>query len=205
MNLIDISMTYEIGMRRYPGMDDFSFQWERHYSLGNEMAQSRFSMCTHLGTHIDAPLHFVKGGRRADQIALEALVGRAQIIDARGLPCIDAVFLEHCDLHTPRLLFLTDNTKNLQSDEPFGNVYFDESACELMVGRGTLVCGIDWFGVDRYGDKARAAHRPLLDGGVVVIEGLALQGVEPGDYELWCLPLKLQLEGAPCRTVLVSE
>lgn len=201
---IDISQTLEKGMLRYGSIEDFSFQWLRQHEKGDGLAQSRFEMNSHLGTHIDAPLHFVEGGRTVDAIPLDTLCGPAQVLDGRGRAYINLDFLKEIDIHSPRLLFLTDNSRKLQSMGPdFDYVYFSPEACRYMVEQGVLLLGTDYFNVDRRGDKSRAAHRPLLNAGVVILEGLQLAEVSPGDYTLYCLPLKMGgLEGAPCRAIL---
>lgn len=201
--LIDITQTVEPGMGRYDSIADFQYEWLRHYDAGGGMALSRFTMTSHLGTHIDAPYHFMESGSRAADIPLETLCGAAQVVDARGRAYIDGAFLRTIPLRAPRVLFRTDNTEALAAGGAFENVHLTSDACDFLVERGTLLVGIDYFSVDRRGDKSRAAHLPLLRGGVVILEAVELAGVQPGEYTLWCLPLKLRdLEGAPCRAML---
>ena len=88
MKLLDITQTYEPGMRHYPSIPDFHLEWVRHYDKGSGMALSRFTTTSHLGTHIDAPYHFLSQGARTIDLPLETLCGPAQVVDARGLPCI---------------------------------------------------------------------------------------------------------------------
>lgn len=205
MGLIDITQTLEHGMKRYPSVQDLSYEWVRHYETGQSMALSRFTMTSHLGTHIDSPFHFVEEGEHVDAIPLEELCGRAQVVDARGMSSITSGFLEGCDLRARRLLFLTDNTELLATDDEFENVYFETGACEMLAEMGTKLVGIDYFTVDKIGDKTHKAHVPLLGAGITILEAIRLNGVQPGDYMLMCLPLKLAgLEAAPCRAVLMT-
>ncbi len=205
MGLIDITQTLERGMKRYPSVQDFSYEWARHYETGQGMALSRFTMTTHLGTHIDSPFHFIEDGRHVDEIPLEDLCGRAQVVDARGIGSITPAFLEGCSLRAPRLLFLTDNTDLLSANAEFENVYFEADACEMLAEMGTKLVGIDYFTVDKAGDKSHKAHFPLLKAGITILEAIRLRGVQPGEYTLMCLPLKLAaLEAAPCRAVLTE-
>lgn len=203
---IDITQTLETGMRRYASIEDFEFRWLRQYDIGDGMALSRFKMASHLGTHIDAPLHFFAGGGSVDTIPLETLCGPAQVVDATGRPCVDQAFVESLDIHHSRLLFLTDNTRLLREGGQFENVYFTPNACALMADRGVLLIGTDYFSVDRCGDKSHSSHLAILSHQIVILEAIILDGVLPGDYTLYCLPLKLKgLEGAPCRAILETS
>lgn len=76
MKLLDITQTYEAGMRHYPSIPDFQLEWVRHYDKGSGMALSRFTVTSHLGTHIDAPYHFLSNGARTIDLSLDALCGR---------------------------------------------------------------------------------------------------------------------------------
>lgn len=205
MKLIDITQAYEPGMKRYGSIADFEYEWLRHYDKGSGMAISRVTFTSHLGTHVDAPYHFLKTGRRVDEISLEILCGNVRVIDARGRKVITEQFLRKQETNCSRLIFLTDNTDMMAAKEEFENVYFSPEACRYMAGCGVQLIGIDYFSVDAKGDKKRLAHMPLLQAGIVILEGLVLRDVEPGVYELWCLPLKFRkLEAAPCRAVLIS-
>jgi arylformamidase len=203
MELIDISQALEPGMVKYQSLNDFSVEWQRHYSLGSRMALSAISMPSHLGTHIDAPFHFIEDGKKTDAIGLEKLCGEALLIDGRGEASLDRSFFEARAISAPRILIKTDNTEKLKAGADFDNVYLSAEACEYLADRGVVLVGFDFFNVDKRGDKSRAAHLALLSREVVILEGLMLDSVPPGSYELFCLPLKVKaLEGAPCRAVL---
>lgn len=206
MELIDITQAYEPGMKRYGSIADFEYEWLRHYSKGSGMAISKVTVTSHLGTHIDAPYHFLEKGHRVDEIPLGTLCGMAQVIDARGRRVITEQFLQKTELGSTRLIFLTDNTDMLDREEMIENVYFSPEACHYMAGLGVRLIGIDYFSVDARGDKDRLAHKPLLCADIVILEGLILKDVKPGMYELWCLPLYLRgMEAAPCRAVLAGH
>ena len=206
MKLLDITQTYEAGMRHYPSIPDFQLEWVRHYDKGSGMALSRFTVTSHLGTHIDAPYHFLSNGARTIDLSLDALCGPAQVVDVRVVPRITRDVLAGCDIHTPRLIFLTDNTRLLKESDSFENVSFTPDACDYLRKAGVRLVGIDYFSVDPKGDKSRSAHLPLLSSGIIILEAVQLDGVVPGDYELWYLPLKIaEAEGAPCRAVLQTK
>ncbi|MDR1902622.1 MAG: cyclase family protein [Treponema sp.] len=203
MKLIDITQTYRPGMIRYRSIEDFHFEWLRHYSQGSGMALSKFSMTSHLGTHIDSPYHFIEGGKKIGDITLETLCGKAQVINACNRTVIDRDFLESQKITAPRLLFKTDNTERLRNTADFDNVFFTEDTGEYLAVHGVILVGFDYFNVDKRGDKSRRAHRSLLSKNIVILEAVFLDGVSSGEYDLYCLPLKLDdLEGAPCRVIL---
>ena len=205
MEWIDITQAYEPGMRKYPSTADFEFEWLRSYERGDGMALSRFTMTSHLGTHVDSPFHFDEKGARISDVPLEALCGRAWVLDLRGRACVEREDLAGIPAGCTRVLFLTDNTRMLAEGGEFDNVYFTADACAELISRGVRLVGTDYFSVDARGDKTRAAHLPLLRAGVVILEGVQLEGVQAGPYELVCLPLKLKgLEAAPCRALLRS-
>ena len=205
MEWIDITQAYEPGMRKYPSTADFEFEWLRSYEHGDGMALSRFTMTSHLGTHVDSPFHFDEKGARISDVPLEALCGHAWVLDLRGRACVEREDLAGIPGGCARVLFLTDNTRMLAEGGEFDNVYFTADACEELISCGVRLVGTDYFSVDARGDKTRAAHLPLLRAGVVILEGVQLEGVQAGPYELVCLPLKLKgLEAAPCRALLRS-
>jgi arylformamidase len=131
-------------------------------------------------------------------------MGRARVVEVTA-PRIDETVLGEFDFTADaRVLFKTRNSY-LWSQKRFVEeyCYITPGAALLLVNDGIKVVGIDYLSVDKYGDDDYPTHRALLGGGVVVIEGLDLREVEPGYYEMLCLPLKVKDgDGAPARVVL---
>ena len=74
------------------------------------------------------------------------------------------------------------------------------------MNRGIDLVGIDYLSIQIFKDTKPLTHRILLEAAVVIVEGLDLRGVDPGDYQLFCLPIKLAgCEGAPARAVLIQQ
>ena len=85
-------------------------------------------------------------------------------------------------------------------------IYLDKSACNLLVDAGVKTVGLDYITVDPYGSEGFPAHKTLLSNGVCIIECINLEHVDPGEYFLMCLPLKLTgTDGAPARAVLIKQ
>jgi arylformamidase len=183
----------------------------RKLEEGANANETRLELGVHTGTHVDAPLHFVSGGGTVDKLPLDILVGPtvvAHIANVTGH--LDAQALEQADIPpgTQRLLFKTRNSGYWEHPEEGFRPEFagiTEDGARFLVERGVRLVGIDYLSIAPY-KMSRPTHLVFLQAGVVLIEGLDLRAVEPGEYTLYCLPLKLgETEGAPARVVLIQE
>lgn len=105
----------------------------------------------------------------------------------------------------PRVLFRTDNSERLAWRNEFFTDYVavEQAAARWLVGQGAVLVGVDGLSIDPYHAPNPGAHWALLEAGKVVVEGLCLAGVEPGRYELICLPLRIKgCDGSPIRALL---
>jgi arylformamidase len=105
----------------------------------------------------------------------------------------------------PRVLFRTDNSERLAWRNEFFTDYVavEQAAARWLVGQGAVLVGVDGLSIDPYHAPNSGAHWALLEAGKVVVEGLCLAGVEPGRYELICLPLRIKgCDGSPIRALL---
>ena len=85
-------------------------------------------------------------------------------------------------------------------------VHLTGDAAAYLAQAGLKLVGIDYLSVDRFGTTEYEAHQALLGAGIVIVEGLDLSEVEPGEYEMLCLPLRIVgADGAPARVVLRSR
>lgn len=209
MNLYDLTVPISVALPVYPG--DPKIQLERVMSLerGDIANVTRLCCSTHIGTHVDPPSHFIAGAATLDQLPLEVLIGTARVVDVGQANAIDAAVLAACDLAgATRVLFQTRNSTFWppnEGDEEFHEdfVYIAPDAARVLVELGMRLVGIDYLSVEKFNFTEPASHLALLGAGVVIVEGLALRDVPPGDYELICLPLKIKDgDGAPARVVL---
>lgn len=209
MQIIDISVPIRPGMVVYEGDPDISLTLAASIAEGAQANVSRLDLGVHTGTHIDAPHHFIDGAGTVDQTPLEALIGPAHVVDATGLTGdVEAADLNELKLPegVERLLFKTRNSALWE--QPTFSMHFiglTEAAARALVGRGVRLVGVDYLSVAPKGDPG-PTHVALLEAGVVIVEGLDLREVEPGEYTLVCLPLRLVgADGAPARAVLLRD
>lgn len=172
-------------------------------------AVSYLSFGSHTGTHIDPPGHFVAGGARIDQLPLEAMIGPCVVreFDERYEITVKQLEAANIPEGTERLILKTPGSELWAQDEfTFDYTGLSLAGAEWCVRRGIRLVGIDYLSIER-SDAATAfkTHVTLLEAGVVIVEGLDLRGVPEGEYELVCLPVKIQDgDGAPARAVLVT-
>jgi arylformamidase len=204
MKLFDVTVPISKEMIVYPG--DPAVEVERISSTGEDAAYNltRYSFGSHTGTHIDPPAHFLADGMTADRVPLEMLIGRARVVEVTS-PRIDEEALEEFDFSDDvRVLFKTRNSY-LWSQPAFVEdyVYITPGAARQMVAEGIKLVGIDYLSVEKFGADDFQTHRAFLDAGTIIIEGLDLREIEPGHYEMICLPLRVAAgDGSPARVVL---
>jgi arylformamidase len=209
LTIYDISLTLSAALPIWPSHLPYEISLARAIERGDRSNVSRLQMTAHTGTHVDAPLHFIPGGRSVEALDLNVLVGPARVVQALEAEVIDASLLESLDLPAgaARLLFHTRNSRFWANGEPgFREDYvaLDASGAQWIVDHGVRLVGVDYLSVALFNDTV-APHRILLEAGVIPVEGLNLTGIEPGEYQLACLPLKVGGgDGAPCRAVLMT-
>ncbi|MDO8491505.1 MAG: cyclase family protein [Dehalococcoidia bacterium] len=203
---IDISVALQDGMAHWPTDPPVRIQRVLDMERGDSHTLSLLSMGSHSGTHIDAPLHFVKQGRSIDQLSPDILIGRARVIEICDGESIKPVELAQYDIRRgERLLFKTRNSSRVWQSDRFIEdfVFLSEAAASLLAERRVRLVGIDYLSIGGFKRDGGRVHRLLLEAGVWIIEGLDLSGAEPGGYELVCLPIKLSGgDGASARAII---
>ena len=205
MKLIDVTVPIDATLPTHPHTTPFSLEPVRRRARGDRSNLSTLHMSAHTGTHVDAPVHLVDGGAGVEALPLEILCGRARVVEVTSRKAIAAEDLERLDLSEDiRLLIKTHNSR-LWGDATFHSDYIGigESAAKLLVHHGVKLVGVDYLSVEPYGTEGAPTHHLLLGAGTIVIEGLNLRDVDPGVYEMYCLPLAIVgCDGAPARVVL---
>ncbi len=210
MKLYDISLTISNDLPIWPGDPSVNFYRVSDVNKGDEVTLSRLECGVHTGTHMDAPVHFVKGGTGIDTLDLNVLIGRCVVVVVPNANVIDAALLDSLSIPpgTTRVLFRTRNSDLwARGDREFHKdfVAVSRSGAAWIVEHGIRLVGVDYLSVAPF-NAAVPTHDILLRAGVIPIEGLNLSGIEPGEYQLVCLPIKLlNSDGAPARVVLMSD
>ena len=210
MTIHDISVPVRSGGLIYPGNPPISITPQQAISQGAGANVSLVSFGSHTGTHVDAPKHFFDDGAGVDTLALDVLMGPARLIafdDA--VASIGKAELSAHDLSgVTRLLMRTRNSAWLASGSTeFHRDYTDlaPDGAEHLAALGVKLMGVDYLSVEQFHSGHHRTHRTLLERGIIIVEGLMLNEPAPGDYELRCLPIRLEgLDGAPARAVLIE-
>ncbi len=211
MKIYDISLTVTPELPVWPGDPAIVLERVSKMEEGEHNNVSRIASGVHIGTHVDAPYHFIADGKTIEQLSLDALVGPAQVVELPDeVRLIGESDLERAGIETgmKRVLLKTRNSqywsrpglsfqKDFTAIAPGGAAY--------LVERGVRLIGIDYFSVAPFGDSV-PTHRALLNAEMVILEGIDLSQVPAGRYKLYCLPIKLGgSDGAPARAILIDE
>ncbi len=210
MKIYDISLPVSESSVVWPGDPQPQLTLLSSLEQGDNSTVTRLNLSAHTGTHVDAPKHFVSGAAGVDQLDLSVLIGPAVVIDAGAADLLTAQVLQGLNIPVgaERVLFKTRNSELwAYGEKTFWREYVAISVdgAHWLIQRGVRLVGIDYLSVAPFKQTA-PTHRVLLQAGMVLLEGLNLHGIMPGEYQLCCLPLKIQnCDGAPARVVLVKN
>jgi arylformamidase len=201
MKIYDISQTISERLRVYPGDPPVHVEPVMRLDLGETANVSALSMCSHSGTHIDVPRHCFEDGLSVDLLPLSQLIGQAVVVEVAGVKGIGREQLKRLPIKgEERVLLKTDGALAGSGEEP----YLTVDGAEFLLESGTKLVGTNALSIER--DGGMDVHRLLLRNDALIVEGLRLEEVPPGHYELICLPMKLaDGDGAPVRAVLLSR
>lgn len=204
----DVSMPLFEGTPTFPGDPTFSHRPVRSVDRGDAYSVSALSFGSHAGTHVDPPCHFIAGGASVDQLDLEVLNGPCWVADVppdvRSVGPKEAAELP---AGTSRVLFRTSNSPRWRTKLEFFPDYVavSEDGARELVRRKVRMVGVDALSVESDPSGRFPVHHLLLGKEILIIEGLMLAEVPPGEYELHCLPLDLKGgDGGPARVVLTA-
>ncbi|NPV56192.1 MAG: cyclase family protein [Anaerolineae bacterium] len=211
IKIYDISLTIAPEMPTWPGDPKLVLERVNKMEEGANANVTRLDMGVHTGTHIDAPYHFVMEGGTVEHVPLDVLIGPAQVITMPdSLSTIHRKDLEQIGVPagTTRLLIKTRNSRLWgehvnEFDTSF--VALEPDAAQYLVDRGVKFVGIDYLSIAPF-KRSKETHQILLRANVVILEGANLWQVPSGEYQMYCLPLKLaKTDGAPARVILITE
>jgi arylformamidase len=205
LRLWDISQVLRPELPVWPGDTPFTrrVQWSIGEG-GSPVNVAAFQTTTHAGTHADAPLHYDPDGQGVAALDLGPYLGRCRVVDAR-----DADAVVTWEFLAPRLVDPPPRVLLRTFDSfPHDGWVAEFTAVEAraihgLASLGVRLVGVDSPSLDPQTSKTMDAHLAVLAHDLRILEGLVLDEVPPGDYELIALPLKLdRLDSSPVRAVL---
>ncbi|MBX3297832.1 MAG: cyclase family protein [Acidobacteria bacterium] len=211
MKIHDVTVTIDADVPIYKGDPGVAISSFKSIADGSTANVSQIAFGVHTATHVDAPNHFIDGAKRVHEIDPAKLVGRCRVI---AVPAeITAIGPEHLgDLSNAERILLKTRNSEYWNDRSDGFrtdfAYITPEAARVIVDAGVVLVGIDYLSIEKSGSPGHPVHVTLLEREVVILEGLDLRSIDPGDYELICAPLKYDGgngDGSPARTFLISR
>ena len=191
--LIDITVPLKENTKVYPG--DPEFKLTQIFTVEKD----GFNLCslslgTHTGTHIDAPLHFFNTKESIADLELKYLITNAIVADVSGLKSIDERFISCLNLKDINSILFKTNGKD---------IYLTESGAKYITSKGILITATESLDIEDETNSNFPVHKTLLLNKTLILENIDLSHVKPGNYKLYCFPLKIEnADGSPVRAVL---
>ncbi len=209
MKIVDISAPMNADTTVWPEDVPIRVETLSSRQQGDEFHISKFTLGSHSGTHIDAPFHFLESGRKLSEIPLSQLILPVKVVQYDEKEHITREFVRSLPLkNVAGVLFKTSNSRWWENpSEPFHEdfIALTPPAATELAGSGLKLIGIDYFSIEPLDSENYIVHQTLLQKNIVILENANLSAVVPEDYQLICLPLKLEVpDGAPVRAVLLS-
>src|SRR5260370_42182188 len=209
MKIFDVTVSIHARMPIYEGDPGVKVEPWSSLAKGDSANVSFLHVGAHTGTHVDAPAHFIEGGRKIDALPLDVLIGPARVLRVPDdIGEIGSDFISAADIGgVERVLFHTRNSNFWSEGFRKDFTHLLPEAAEMMVEMGIKLVGTDYLSIHKFHSGHHRTHLALLSHSVVIVERLNLNAVPAGDYELICLPLKIADgagDGAPARVVLRS-
>ena len=204
--IIDVSQPVGEGTAVWPGDQVCEVRWTMRRDQGASVNVAALTLSAHTGTHVDGPYHVDDDGDRPDALPLDAFIGPAVVIDARGRDVIEPDALDGVDVAAgTRILFRT-RERFVPGEFPTAFAAISPALAETLGRCGAPLVGTDAPSVDPFDSKTLDAHRILGRNRVAILENLVLDDVLPGAYTLVALPLRLrEADSSPVRAVLIHS
>jgi arylformamidase len=189
----------------WPGRQAPILHWRKRLEEGQHCNESIWSLSAHTGTHIEAPKHFLTGGRSIDQVSVDTLTGPCELVDI-SMRSSQTLTAEEAEALRGRIRLLIKTGFGEEghfSDHP---ALLAPEAANLLVESGLALIGTDRLSVDDSTMPDFTLHCLLLSAGCVIVEGLDLSQVAEGSYELCALPIPfVGAEASPARVLIRSS
>jgi len=204
--IIDISPLISKSIAVFPGDTPFQAEFLMDMNHGDNLTLSKITTTVHLGAHTDAPCHYSKNGVSIEKRDLSIYLGPAQVIEVQGQKNarIEMKDIEKISIKANRILF---KTKTFPNPNLWNNDFMAISAevINFLASKKVILIGIDTPSIDLANDKKLEAHNAVFKNDMAILEGIVLEHVTPGEYELIALPLNIQgADATPVRAVLIK-
>lgn len=199
MEIIDLTRSLSPDMDTYSSLAPLQQVYKR-WIHGEELCNiSRITMNTHIGTHVDAPYHFVEGGRTIDQIKPEELIGKADLVDCQSITAVTPEFLESKGITHAIVLFRFGAKRHDRKE-----LFFTLEAIDWLHAHGVHVIGSDNVSIDSH-TSDNVTHKKAFGYDMLVVTSLVIDSLREGTYNFLCLPInRNKAEAAPCRAVILA-
>jgi arylformamidase len=194
---IDISIPLRHAMVHWPTDGPTLIRRILDVDKGDKVTMSEMTLISHTGTHMDAPLHFIYRGKTIDEMPLDTAIGLSRVIEIKDTESVKTEELASFNIQRgERILLKTRNSDRVYRTDEFVDdyVYISTEAARFLAEKGVRMIGLDYISIGSYKleSNVKDTHEALLSRGIWIIEGLNLSGVKAGNYELICLPIKLE-------------
>lgn len=207
MKILDISWPISEQMTQYKNREEVAFDPMKTFDV-DRVRLTRITMDSHVGTHVEAPAHFIKDGANLDKIELSNCCGRCSVIDMTSVgDCITDEHLQLVHIESQSIVLFKTTNSELSHDAPFDPkfVYLSATGAAYLAEKKVKAVGIDYVGIER-DQEGHTTHMALMKQNIIIIEGLRLAHVHAGNYFFVCLPLAcVEIEASPARAVLFES
>lgn len=202
----DVTRAITDKMLVYPGDREVSYR--RRLTIEKDGYNwSEIESGTHIGTHMDAPLHFIQNGASLDDFPFELMFTKVSVVETDA-KMLDRKTLSGLNVKDWRVVFFKTQNQKLWSQNSFSEnfVSLTPDGADFLVEMGTKLVGIDYLSIEAHDAHTYPVHKILLSRNIFIIEGLYMNEVPAGEYDLFCFPLKLKDgDGGPVRVILQTK
>ncbi|MCA1025079.1 MULTISPECIES: arylformamidase [Cytobacillus] len=200
---IDISQPLHNGMAHWPGDEAFSFNLSATREETGSVNIGQLSTSIHIGTHVDAPFHFIEDGKKTNELDINLYIGRAKLIDLSGEERITTALLDQFPLQNVKRLLIKTSSEPKPKHFPTRVPVISEDVPLYLKKCGVELIGVDFPSVDELDSKALPIHHKLHQHNIHILENIVVHDIAQGDYELIALPLRIEGgDGSPVRAVI---
>lgn len=206
MKIYDISMEISENVQVYKNKEEKKAKLIQQYDFqSSSVYETQLIMNLHTGTHIDAPLHAIENGLTTEIYDLDQFFGRCQVLDFMDIE--EKITKEDLKKYTiEKDTFILLKTRNsLDQEFNYNFIYLEESGAQYLTDKKIKGVGIDGLGIERSQD-GHPTHKILLSNKIPILEGLRLEKIKAGYYDIAAFPIKIKnVEASPVRAVLIEK